>query len=121
LLETLAAQARALVRLQSENGMWHTLLNDPTSYVEASATAGFAFGLLKAVRQGFLDDSFAACANRAAQAVIGCIAEDGTVGQVSYGTAIGYDDAHYKAIPITPTAYGQALTIMMLTELPIQL
>ncbi len=29
------------MRFQDESGMWHTLVDDPTSYVEASATCGF--------------------------------------------------------------------------------
>ncbi|GAA3330706.1 hypothetical protein GCM10020331_084340 [Ectobacillus funiculus] len=38
-----------------KNGLWHTLLNDPSSYVEASCTAGFAFGTLKAIRKRHVD------------------------------------------------------------------
>ena len=53
---------------------------------------------------------------KAVRGVIGCIAGDGTVNQVSYGTAIGDNAEHYKSIPICPTAYGQALTIMLLAE-----
>jgi unsaturated rhamnogalacturonyl hydrolase len=49
-------------------------------------------------------------------AVIGSITPDGEVKQVSYGTAIGMNDEHYKEIPLTPTAYGQAMAIMLLTE-----
>ncbi len=32
--------------------MWHTVLNDPQSYPEASATAMFVYGLLKLERLG---------------------------------------------------------------------
>ncbi|WP_207952114.1 glycoside hydrolase family 88/105 protein [Paenibacillus turpanensis] len=116
LVEALQAQVRALLPLQHEGGLWHTVLNDSSSYVEASATAGFAYGMIKAVRMGLLDESCLPAALRAAEGVIACVEEDGTVGKVSYGTAIGMDDEHYKQIPIVPTAYGQALTIMMLTE-----
>lgn len=51
LVSTLKRQIDALIRLQdSESGMWHTLLDDASSYVETSATAGFAAGLLAALR-----------------------------------------------------------------------
>ncbi|WP_218827886.1 glycoside hydrolase family 88/105 protein [Paenibacillus rigui] len=116
LLEALEAQARTLAKLQESDGMWHTILTDPSSYTETSATAGFGYGILKAVRQGYLDASYAATAEKAVQAVIANIDEDGTVLQVSYGTAIGMNDEHYLNIPICPTAYGQALAIMLLTE-----
>jgi unsaturated rhamnogalacturonyl hydrolase len=55
LVDTLAAQVRTLAATQDEaSGLWHTLVDDPTSYLEASATAGFAYGILKAVRLGLL-------------------------------------------------------------------
>jgi unsaturated rhamnogalacturonyl hydrolase len=116
-LETLNSQVKRLEQLQENDGMWHTLLDDPSSYVETSATAGFGYGILKGVRKGYLDRKFVKTGLRAAKAVISRIEEDGTVAQVSYGTAIGHDAEHYKNIPLTPTAYGQALTIMLLAEL----
>ena len=54
LIEVLDAQVAALARRQDESGLWHTLLDDPSSYLEASATAGFAYGILKGVRKGYL-------------------------------------------------------------------
>ena len=51
LISTLTRQVDALLPLQdSESGLWRTLLVDPTSYVEVSATAGFVGGILKAIR-----------------------------------------------------------------------
>lgn len=116
LLETLKTQVEKLGELQEADGMWHTLLTDPSSYVEASATAGFGYGIMKGVRKGYLPGRYAALGRKALEAVASRIGEDGTVGQVSYGTAIGMNDEHYKAIPICPTAYGQALAIMLLAE-----
>lgn len=51
LVSTLVAQIDALVKYQDpESGLWHTILDDPTSYLEASASAGFAYGILKSLR-----------------------------------------------------------------------
>ncbi|SUH36798.1 Rhamnogalacturonides degradation protein RhiN [Salmonella enterica subsp. enterica] len=36
-----------LAKCQDKSGLWHTLLDDPHSYLEASATAGFATVFLK--------------------------------------------------------------------------
>ena len=47
LLETHLQQIRTLVKHQDKGGLWHTLIDDPGSYLEASATAGFAYGILK--------------------------------------------------------------------------
>lgn len=51
LLSTLNAQVAALAKYQDESGLWHTLINDSNSYLESSATAGFAYGILKAVHK----------------------------------------------------------------------
>ncbi len=45
LMTVLDAQIAALAKCQDDSGLWHTLLDDPHSYPEASATAGFAYGI----------------------------------------------------------------------------
>lgn len=116
LLDTLRAQVRALKRYQDKSGMWHTLINDETSYTESSATAGFAYGILKAVRLGYLPEEYRECGIKALGAIIGKISEDGTVDGVSYGTVLCDDPQRYKEVPICPMTYGQGLTLMLLTE-----
>lgn len=116
LIGVLRAQVQALLPLQTTSGAWRTLLDDPTSYEETSATAGFAYGLLKAARLGIGDDDWARAGWRAIAAVRAQIAPDGTVGGVSYGTRMGHDLQFYRDIPIHPTAYGQALAILCLVE-----
>ena len=116
LIDTVTAQVEALARLQSPSGMWHTLLEDSTSYVESSATAGFGYGILKGVRCGYLDKKFLPVGEKALAAVIDRISDDGTVQQVSYGTGMGHTLRHYHEIPLSPMAYGQALAVLLLTE-----
>ncbi|WP_462409014.1 beta-galactosidase BglB [Neobacillus sp. Marseille-QA0830] len=116
LLDTLHAQVQALEQYQNQNGMWHTLITDKESYVEASATAGFAYGILKAVRLGYIPEKYRECGIKALEAIIKRISPDGTVTEVSYGTAICDDPQKYKDVPICPMTYGQALTLMLLTE-----
>jgi unsaturated rhamnogalacturonyl hydrolase len=116
IINTITAQVETLSKLQEPDGMWHTLLDDPTSYVETSATAGFGYGILKGVRKGYLDKKYLAVGIKALEAVISNISEDGTVEQVSAGTGMGMDLEHYKKIAINPMAYGQSLTILLLTE-----
>ncbi len=58
LLDTATAQIKALSKLQHEDGMWHTVLDDSDSYKETSATAAFGYGILKGIRYGYLDDSY---------------------------------------------------------------
>lgn len=116
LAETLEDQVNALLPLQAESGMWHTLLDDPSSYEETSATAGIAYGLLKASRLGLGPETWKNAGLRALEAVIRAIDKDGVVQGVSYGTRMGHDLKHYRDIEIEPTAYGQSLAILALVE-----
>ena len=116
LLSVLEAQARSLRDLQDDSGLWHTLLDDRDSYLEASATAGFAYGLLKAVRKRYLPAEYAAVGQKAIRAVIGNINPEGELLNVSFGTGMGDDLDYYRQIPRTSMPYGQAMAIFALTE-----
>jgi unsaturated rhamnogalacturonyl hydrolase len=117
LQEILAQQAAALKTLQDPSGMWHTLLDDPDSYLETSATSGFGYGILKSVHDGLLDESFLPVAEAAIGATIRNINTEGIVEQVSYGTPMGRENRDfYKNIPIRPMPYGQSLALLALME-----
>lgn len=117
LVETLQNQMDALKHYQNPSGMWHTLIDDATSYVETSATCGFAYGILRAVHMGLIDQEYTSCAMKALEPVLGYISDEGIVGQVSYGTAMGRASKQfYKEIEIKSMPYGQALAILYLLE-----
>ena len=117
LKQTLLNQIQSLQKFQDESGMWHTLINDPTSYVESSATCGFGYGILKAVHADLIDTSYETVAMRALEPILGYIGDDGVVGQVSYGTPMGRETVDfYKQIEIKPMPYGQALAMLFLIE-----
>jgi unsaturated rhamnogalacturonyl hydrolase len=116
LIEVLDAQVAALAALQDDSGLWHTLLDDRSSYVEASATAGFAYGILKAVRKGYLGAQYAAVAEKAVRGVVANISDDGELQQVSFGTGMGSDLDFYRNIAQTSMPYGQAMAILCLAE-----
>ncbi|MFS1701426.1 glycoside hydrolase family 88/105 protein [Alteromonas sp. AMM-1] len=116
LIETLEAQIKALVKTQDQGGLWHTLLDDPDSYLEASAAAGFAYGILKAVRKGYISDEYAPCAIKAIKAVLENIDETGELQQVSFGTPVFDDLQGYRDIPLTSMPYGQSMAILALVE-----
>lgn len=111
-------QVEALEKYQDASGMWHTLIDDETSYVEASATSGFGYGIVKGVREGILPKEKLALAWKAAKPILSCISEDGVVSQVSYGTPMGRETKDfYKEIPLKSMPYGQAMAILFLMEL----
>ncbi|MHA6484893.1 beta-galactosidase BglB [Paenibacillus sp. strain BS8-2] len=116
LISSLERQVSTLAELQAPSGMWHTLLDDPTSYEETSATAGFAYGILKAVRKGYIHQRYKETGIRALEAVISKIDKQGSVQGVSYGTRMGRTLDFYKKIPQCPMPYGQSMTLLMLAE-----
>ena len=117
LIGILHNQIRALCRYQDSSGMWHTLIDDPTSYVESSATCGFGYGILKAVHTGLVGPEYERVALAALEPILGYISEDGVVSQVSYGTPMGRESKDfYKNIELKSMPYGQALAMLFLIE-----
>jgi unsaturated rhamnogalacturonyl hydrolase len=116
LQQVLENQVKALAGCQHSSGLWHTLLDDPHSYPEASATAGFAYGILKAVRKRYLSRDYLPLAEKALRGVIANIDEEGELKQVSFGTAMGSDLDYYRQVPLTSMPYGQAMALLCLTE-----
>jgi len=116
LLGILTTQIEALLKLQAPSGAWHTLLDDPASYEELSATAGFGYGLLKASRLGIGPAQCREAGLKALGAVLANIDDNGVLRNVSYGTRMGHDLQFYRDIPLQATGYGQALAILCLAE-----
>lgn len=117
LRNSLSCQVKALVKYQEDSGLWHTLIDDKTSYTETSATCGFGYGILAAVYEGLLPAVFKDSAMKAVSGVLDNIDEDGTVEGVSYGTPMGRESKDfYKNIPIRPMPYGQAMAMLLLLE-----
>jgi len=116
LADTLRSQVASLSRLQDKSGLYHTVLDDRTSYLETSGSAAITAGILRGLRMGILDESYEETAERGLDGVCSMIAEDGTVMGVSAGTGVGMDAEHYRNIAIRPMAYGQSLALLALTE-----
>lgn len=110
----LRQQTATLARCQHDSGLWHTLLDDPESPLETSASAGFIAGMLTARRLGMLQDVPAAVVEKGFAAVVAQIDDGGMVQGVSDGTAMGHDLQFYRDIPNVVVPYGQALVMLML-------
>ena len=120
LINVLEAQCSALLQYQEEGGLWRTLIDQPIdegSYLESSATAGFAYGMLKGLRLRYIEgEEYRKSATRAIKAVLGKVSPEGELLDTSFGTAMGHTLQHYKDIDITSMPYGQAMAIMALGE-----
>ena len=119
LVDALVGQIDALVQHQdAQTGMWRTLITDPSSYLEASATAGFAYGIAKALRLRLIprEERYVTAAKRAMEGVLANISEGGELLNTSFGTPVFDDPEDYKKVPLTSMPYGQSLALLALTE-----
>ncbi|KAJ7276220.1 Six-hairpin glycosidase-like protein [Mycena haematopus] len=109
----------ALVKCQDEaTGLWHTILDDPTSHLKASATAGFAYGIMKSLRLRLIprEEKYIKAPQKAIQGVMDNITPEGELLQVSCGTPVFKNIEEYKKIKLTSMPYGQSLAMFASTE-----
>lgn len=110
---SLNEQLAALKTLQTENGLWRTVLDDEGAYEEVSASAGIAAAMLE--RGNPLHAKYI---NRAIKGLLANISEDGKVMNVSGGTAVMRDKEGYREIPRAwIQGWGQGLTLAFFSAL----
>jgi unsaturated rhamnogalacturonyl hydrolase len=112
----LRAQVAALVPLQDGGGLWHTVLDDPSTYLESSAGAAFALAIGKGIRCGVLSPESRPLADRAWEAVQRYVSPAGDFTGVSGGTLPG-DAAHYNSIPVGVERFGTGIFLLAGAEL----
>lgn len=110
---SLRDQLTALKALQTENGLWRTVLDDGESYEELSASCGIAAAMLN--NGNPLHTRYV---QRAHAGILANISPDGRLLNVSGGTAVMRDLEGYRNVPKTWTqGWGQGLALAYLTSL----
>lgn len=110
---SLNEQLSALKTVQTENGLWRTVLNDEESYEELSASAGIAAAMLE--RGNPLHSKYI---NKAIKGLLDNISEDGKVLNVSGGTAVMKDIEGYRRISRSwIQGWGQGLALAFFATL----
>ena len=109
-------QLDALEKYQDPSGMWHTLVDDATTYIEGSATAGFTYGIFKALHEHFVDNKYRSMGLKGIEALLNNIDDEGALAHVSAGTPMGKTKAFYNQIKTSVMPYGQSMAILALTE-----
>ena len=94
-----ARLAGGLVRAQdAADGRWHQVLDEPSTFLETSATAMFTFALATGVVEGWLPRAQYEAPVRAAWAgLLRAVREDGTVDGICQGTPVELDVAAYNS------------------------
>lgn len=106
----LSEQLAALKLLQTENGLWRTILNDEESYEEVSASAGIAAAMV--IKGNPLHLKYI---NKSVEGILANITPEGRVSNVSAGTAVMRDREGYMNIPRKWTqGWGQGLALSFL-------
>jgi unsaturated rhamnogalacturonyl hydrolase len=116
--EALALQLNRVASLQDSSGLWHTVIDRDDSYLEASAAAGFALALGRALRTRLpgLDAARARDAySRALGAICSKIDAHGAFTGVSQQTPPG-DFALYNSIEIGTAPFATGVCMMALSE-----
>jgi unsaturated rhamnogalacturonyl hydrolase len=114
----LARQLNAIARLQDQSGVWHTVIDRPDSYLEASSAAGFALALGRALRTKLpgLDRELASASYaRALDAICAKIDAIGEFTGVSQQTPPG-DFDFYNSIEIGTAPFATGVCMMALSE-----
>lgn len=99
LIEKLLKHIQGISRYQSQEGLWHQLLDKEDSFLETSCTAMFAYTIARAVNQGYIDIRYASVAEKAWQGILSKIRPDGQIEGICTGTGIANDLVHYYHRP----------------------
>ena len=109
---SLNEQLSALKLVQTENGLWRTILDDEDSYEEISASCGIAAAMLAKGNPLHLK-----YINKSISGILQHISSDGRVLDVSGGTAVMKDREGYRNISRDwIQGWGQGLALAFLSE-----
>ena len=109
----------ALAGFQDESGLWHQLIDDPSTYLEHSATSMIGYAIARGLNRGVLDDSFRAVVDRAWLGIAQRSTRAGELDQVCIGTGPLDSKSAYVDRPYTTgvDARGGAMALWFATEM----
>jgi rhamnogalacturonyl hydrolase YesR len=101
ILTLLRSHLKGLAALQHHDGYWHQLLDRNDTYLEASATAIYAYCFAHAINKGWVDAKvYGPVVQLAWHAVEASVNAKGQVENVCVGTGMGFDPAFYAYRPV---------------------
>ncbi|MDR0353707.1 MAG: glycoside hydrolase family 88 protein [Opitutaceae bacterium] len=116
LLRDLRAHLAAAAAAQDASGAWHTVMDAPATYLEATSTAALACALTTATARGHIGAEFSDHTARALERTRSWINDTGDLTHASAGTPVMPDAASYNAIPFAVTPFSQGLGMLALAS-----
>ena len=112
----------ALVKLQSDDGSWRQVVDEPTSYRELTVTAMTTAAMARGIRLGWLDrERYLPVVNRGWSAVADRVNADGTVKDVCSGTGAQPTREYYLNRPAINGADDRGGAMALLAAVEVQL
>lgn len=106
----------ALGATQHRSGLWHTVVNDPATYLESTLATMAAYALREGIAGGVLEaSSYSALEQKARTAMYTQIAADGRLQLVSDATPVGAR-AVYATRPFGTFPWGQGPLLLALCQ-----
>ena len=127
LMDFFRKHAAGCLACQDENGMWHQVLDMPSSYVETSCTAMFIAAFCRGIRYGWFNNSeaggtepYRAAAEKAWQALEArAIDNDGNIHGVCRGSEFSFNPRYYAEhlLPRLNDTHGIGIVLLAGVEL----
>jgi len=96
-LDLFQKHSQGLLKLQSDDGRWHQVLNDSSTFLETSATAMYLWSIAEGVMRGWLSrDVYGPAIDKAWNGLVKAIQSTGTVTGITEGTGIGTSAEFYN-------------------------
>ncbi len=108
-------QILEVMSLQDSSGHWHTVLDDPETYLETSVAAMMAYALPAAVRLGLAGTAAATAGARAFDAALAAVNASGGLSGVSEATPAG-DLSTYTTRPTGVYPWGQGPLLLAIAD-----
>ncbi len=106
----------SLAALQTPEGLWHTVLNAPATYLESTLAVMVAYGLRVSFAAGLLSAAeFGEMERRARSAALQLIAADGSLERVTEATPVAQFEM-YATRPFGVFPWGQGPLLLMLSQ-----
>jgi unsaturated rhamnogalacturonyl hydrolase len=109
------ALVEALAATQDSSGMWHTVIDDPATYLESTLATMAAYAVREGIEHCVLDARHADMERKARAAMHAQVAPDGALQRVSDATPVGAR-AVYATRPFGVFPWGQGPLLLALCQ-----